>query len=43
MSKVYDYHLEMEELECDAEYQEYLMQQSLTEEDLEEMAKEEVA
>ena len=41
MSKVYEYHLEMQELENDAEYQEWLREQSeLTEQDLEEMAKE---
>lgn len=41
MSRVYDYYLEMQELENDAEYQEWLCEQlELTEQDLEEMAKE---
>ena len=40
MSKVYEYHQEMEELFADADYQDWLCQQSeLQEQDLVEMAK----
>jgi hypothetical protein len=41
MSKVYDYYLEMEELSNDADYQDWLCQQSeMTEKELNEMAQE---
>lgn len=41
MSKVYDYHLEMEQLFLDADFAEWLAEQQLKDEDLEEMASEE--
>lgn len=42
MSRVYEYHQEMEELFADADYQDWLCQQSeLQDQDLEEMAGEE--
>ena len=41
MSKVYEYHQEMEEIFADADYQDWLcQQQELSEQDLENMAQE---
>ena len=42
MSKTYNYHLEMEELFLDAGYSEWLAQQQLNDQDLEEMANESI-
>lgn len=40
MSKVYEYHMEMEQLDNDVEYQEYLVSIAMDEEDLNNMADE---
>ena len=43
MSKVYDHYMEMEELSNDAEYQNYLVEIAMTEEDLDRMAEDQGA